>query len=96
MWAWSRMAASLSSGVSITSFHPPRPPPEEPPPASNDGDGSGIEAAGGSKLIGRTGRKGGSSNPVVVTFVGSLQPFAPLGATISFEAHFVRPPAHQA
>jgi hypothetical protein len=33
----------------------------EVPPGSNDGDGSGIEAAGGSKLIGRTGRKGGSS-----------------------------------
>jgi hypothetical protein len=34
---------------------------EELSPGSNDGDGSGIEAAGGSKLIGRTGRKGGSS-----------------------------------
>jgi hypothetical protein len=33
---------------------------------------------------------------VRVTFVGSLQPFAPFGATTSSEAHFVRASAHQA
>ena len=70
----SRLFTSLSGGW-------------RPPPGSNDGDWSGIEVAGGSKLIGRTGRRGGSS---VVTFVGSLQPFGSLGATISSEAHFVR------
>jgi hypothetical protein len=31
-----------------------------------------------------------------VTFVGSLQPFGPLAAAMSSEAHFVRASAHQA
>ena len=51
----------LGEGVSSPASIRPAARPKEPPPGSNDGDGSGIEAAGGSKLIGRTGGKGGSS-----------------------------------
>jgi hypothetical protein len=83
------MAASLSLGVSISSFHPPR--------RRRDGAGSGIEVAGGVKAHRQDREKGRLVwNRVVVTYVGSLQPFGPLVATISSEAHFVRPPAHHA
>ena len=61
-------------------FHPPRRRLEEPPLGSNDGDGSGIEAARRVKAH-RQDRENARLvwNRVVVTFVGSLQPFGCAG-----------------